>query len=190
MEVYCKYSQQEEVVKALKKREEKVYRYLFDQYFERMVLFAEYFLLDRKEAEDITQEIFMHLWSHPELPEITFSLKSYLFTQVKNACLNRIKHLNIEDRHKQWLVEAQLYAEIPEVELDEELVHKVYAAIDELPEQARLIFRMCVLEEKKYKEVAAELGISVNTVNTQMKRAYKYLRERLGVFFLFFLFSL
>lgn len=183
------YSQQE-IVEALRKRDSKVYRFLFEEYFERMVLFAEYFLLDGKEAEDVVQELFLKLWNSSDVPEITVSLKAYLFMQIKNTCLNRIKHLNVEDKHKKLLAEAQLYAEIPDVELDEELVRKVYAAVDELPEQTKAVFRLCVIEGKKYKEVAEELNISVNTVNTQMKRAYKYLRNRLNLTFLFFLMSL
>lgn len=181
---------EKKIVDALRKRDREIYRFLFDEYFERMVLFAEYFLLDRKEAEDIVQETFLKLWNNCQIPDITVSLKAWLFTLIKNACFNRIKHLNIEDQKKQLLAEAQIYAEIPEVELDQELLKKVYAAIDELPEQARIIFKLCVIDGKKYKEVAEKLGISVNTVNTQMKRAYKYLRERLQLVFLIFLMSL
>lgn len=181
-----KYSEVEILV-ALKLKKPDVYRYLFDEYFEKMVLFAEYFLLDRIEAEDVVQETFVGIWNQKDLPEFNVSLKSYLFKQVKNRCLNRIKHLHVEDKYKQWLLEAQMYADIPEVELDEELIKRVYNVIDELPAQARTIFRLCVLEGRKYKEVALELGISVNTVNTQMKRAYKHLRQRLGITFLLFL---
>lgn len=179
----------EEIIAALKQRDRHVYRFLFEEYFERMVRFAEYFLLDRGEAEDIVQDIFLGVWNKHEVLDIQSNLKSWLFTQVRNRCLNRIKHLHVEDQHKQWLIEAQLYAEIPEVELDPELVRKVYRVIEQLPPQAREIFKRCVLEGKKYKEVAAELGISVNTVNTQMKRSYQFLRTHLGVLFLIFLLS-
>lgn len=180
---------QEEIIEALKKKDRKVWRFLFTEYFERMVLFAEYFLLDRGEAEDVVQETFMQLWRCPELPVIHTHFKAYLFAQVRNRCLNRIKHLHVEDAHKEWLMEAQIYAEIPEVELDEEVVQKIYAAIDELPEQARQIFKRCVIDGLKYKEVALEMGITVNTVNTQMKRAYKYLRQRLGHILILFIIS-
>lgn len=187
--VSLKYSEKE-IIEALRKKEEEAYCFLFDEYFERMVWFAEYFLLDRKEGEDIVQEVFLKLWHESRVLDIRTNLKTYLFSLVRNACLNRIKHLHIEDRHKQLLAEAQLYAEIPDIELDPVLVKKIYAAIDELPEQARIIFKRCVIDGKKYKEVAEEMGISVNTINTQMKRAYKYLRERLQLAFLIFLMSL
>ena len=152
-----------------------------------MTLFAEYFLLDRDEAEDIVQEVFIDLWNNaPTFPEVS-NLKSYLFTQVRNRSLNRLKHLHVEDNYKQWLLEAQAYAEIPEVEIDQDMLKKVYGVIEELPGQSKIIFKRCVLDGKKYKEVAEEMNISVNTVNTQMSRAYKFIRSRLGASFLILL---
>ena len=157
-----------------------MFKQLFESYFKKMTLFAEYFLLDRGEAEDIVQEVFIDLWNNaPTLPEVS-NLKSYLFTQVRNRSLNRLKHLHVEDNYKQWLLEAQAYAEIPEVEIDQDMLKKVYDVIEELPDQSKIIFKRCVLDGKKYKEVAEEMNISVNTVNTQMSRAYKFIRSRLG----------
>lgn len=169
---------------AIKRREQDVFKQLFESYFKKMVLFAEYFLLDRDEAEDIAQEVFVDLWNNALTLPVVSNLKSYLFVQVRNRCLNRLKHLHVEDHYKQWLLEAQAYAEIPEVELDQDVLKKVYDVIEELPDQSKVIFKRCVLDGKKYKEVAEELGISVNTVNTQMSRAYKFIRSRLGISFL------
>lgn len=176
----------ENVLQAIRRREQGVFKQLFESYFKKMTLFAEYFLLDRGEAEDIVQEVFIDLWNNaPTLPEVS-NLKSYLFTQVRNRSLNRLKHLHVEDNYKQWLLEAQAYAEIPEVEIDQDMLKKVYDVIEELPDQSKIIFKRCVLDGKKYKEVAEEMNISVNTVNTQMSRAYKFIRSRLGASFLTF----
>ena len=177
----------DDTFQAIKRREHVAWKQLFEIYFKKLVLFAEYFLMDREEAEDIAQEVFVDLWTNVrELPEIS-NLKSYLFVQVRNRCLNRLKHLHVEDFSKQWLLEAQMYAEIPEVEIDQELLKRVYGVIEELPDQSKVIFKRCVLDGKKYREVAQEMEISVNTVNTHMKRAYKFIRSRLGVSFLIFL---
>ena len=177
----------ENVLQAIRRREQGVFKQLFESYFKKMTLFAEYFLLDRGEAEDIVQEVFIDLWNNaPTLPEVS-NLKSYLFTQVRNRSLNRLKHLHVEDNYKQWLLEAQAYAEIPEVEIDQDMLKKVYDVIEELPDQSKIIFKRCVLDGKKYKEVAEEMNISVNTVNTQMSRASKFIRSRLGASFLILL---
>ena len=179
----------ENVLQAIRRREQGVFKQLFESYFKKMTLFAEYFLFDRGEAEDIVQEVFIDLSNNaPTLPEVS-NLKSYLFTQVRNRSLNRLKHLHVEDNYKQWLLEAQAYAEIPEVEIDQDMLKKVYDV--ETPKNCRIrskiIFKRCVLDGKKYKEVAEEMNISVNTVNTQMSRAYKFIRSRLGASFLILL---
>ena len=177
----------DEIFQAIKRKEHGAFKQLFEAYFKKMTLFAEYFLLDRDEAEDIAQEIFVDLWNNSSaLPNIS-NIKSYLFVQVRNRCLNRLKHLHVEDNYKQWLQEAQIYAEIPEAEIDQEILERVYQVIEELPEQSKIIFKRCVLDGKKYKEVAEEMDISINTVNTQMKRSYKFIRSRLGATFLILL---
>ena len=177
----------DEVLQAIRRKEHGAFKQLFEVYFKKMTLFFFFFLLDRDEAEDIAQEVFVDLWNNSAtLPEVS-NLKSYLFVQVRNRCLNRLKHVHVEDKYRQWLTEAQAYAEIPEVEIDPEVMNRVYGVIEELPEGSRVIFKKCVIEGKKYKDVAEELGVSINTVNTQMKRSYKYIRARLGVSFLMIL---
>ena len=114
----------EEIIAGLREKDEKVFRFLFDTYFEPMVHFAEYMLADHAEAENIVQDCFLHLWEKKEFPDIA-DIKSYLLTQVKNACLNELQRLQLEDKHKKWLAEAYMYAELPNVEYDEELVKKV-----------------------------------------------------------------
>ena len=120
----------EEIIAGLREKDEKVFRFLFDTYFEPMVHFAEYMLADHAEAENIVQDCFLHLWEKKEFPDIA-DIKSYLLAQVKNACLNELQRLQLEDKHKKWLVEAYMYAELPNVEYDEELVKKVWRAVDD-----------------------------------------------------------
>lgn len=179
-----------DLIAGVKRQDVASFQQLFKMYFRQMTLFAEYFLLDRDVAEDMVQDIFSELWSSAEkLPEIS-NIKAYLFMLLKNRCLNQLKHLEVEDRYKQWLQEAQEYAELSEEDVESERLDKVYDTIELLPQQAKLIFKQCALEGRKYKDVAEELGISVHTVNTQMKRSYKFLRSRLGGSFLIILFSI
>ena len=62
----------------------------------------------------------------------------------------------------------------------EETISRVKSLIDELPEQRRRILELAAFYGKTYQEIAEMLGISVNTVNTQMSRAYRFLRDRLN----------
>ena len=146
MKVIKEYSS-EEVIEGLQKKDKEVFRFLFEKYFGQLVHFAEYFLLEREAAENVVQDCFLKLWEKTDFSNIR-NFNSYLFVQVKNICLNKIKHLQIEDKHKSWLMEAYLYAELPEVEYDERLIDKVWRVVNELPEQTRLIFIACVVEGK------------------------------------------
>lgn len=173
---------------ALKNDDEAFFRFLFQEYFEKLVYFAEYILADREEAENVVQDCFVKLWEMKSYRHVD-DIKSYMFRLVKNACLNVVKHLQMEDKHSKWITEAYMYSELPDTDYDEVLVEKVWQAVGELPEQTRAIFVACVVDGKKYREVAEEYAISVNTVNTYVKRAYKFLRERLGIQLLLFLFT-
>ena len=124
MKVIKEYSS-EEVIEGLQKKDKEVFRFLFEKYFGQLVHFAEYFLLEREAAENVVQDCFLKLWEKTDFSNIR-NFNSYLFVQVKNICLNKIKHLQIEDKHKSWLMEAYLYAELPEVEYDERLIDKVW----------------------------------------------------------------
>ena len=179
-----------EVVEGLRRRDHGVFRRVFERYYRGMTLFGEYFLCDREEAEDVAQEVFTEVWEEAErLPEVE-NVRAWLLTRVKNKCLNRLKHLEVEDAYRQWVAEAEEYAEAPEGEVDEELAERVKAVVEELPEQAKRIFKRVVLDDKRYREVAEELGVTVNTVNTQMTRAYRYVRRRLGIALLVFIMAL
>jgi RNA polymerase sigma-70 factor, ECF subfamily len=174
-------------IDGINRHDNKVFRELFDTYYQQMARFACYFLFDEDEAQDQVQDTFADLWNKAGKLEHITDLKAYLFTQVKNRCLNRIRHLNIVDKNREWIVEAITYAEIPDVDFDAELHSKVIKLIETLPDQTRNVFKMCVMEGLKYREAAKILGITENTINTHIKRAYKSLRQKLNIPHLVFL---
>ncbi len=168
--------------------------------FSRLFLFAKEYVLFDEEAENIVQDIFLMLWEKREALRVDVSLTAYLFTLVKNKCIDFLRHQMVE----------QMYSENVKHEYNEELNVKLFAlesfdhnfsseedietllrnAIDKLPERCRLIFIKSRIEGKKYKEIAEELNLSVNTVEGQISIALKKLREELKDYLplLFFLF--
>ena len=100
------------------------------------------------------------------------SLDSYLYMAVCNSCVSfkrqRKEHLDLEK------------AEGVEEETGSIDKRSVWAAVDSLPEQCRMILCLVAFEDMKYAEVAERLRVSVNTVKTQMKIAYRELRKRLN----------
>lgn len=150
----------------------------YKQYFSSLVGFAYQYVEDSDTSEDIVQEMFGKLWNKVEGIDIRTNLKSYLFGAVRNACLNYLRHQKVVENHEAEN-EGGTVHQINFLEMDE-LQEKVEEALAQLPEKRRQIFELSRFEEKKYHEIAEELDISVKTVETQMSRALKVMREVLG----------
>jgi len=160
------------------------YEALFKQYYKSLCIFATRIIHDDDAAEDIVHEVFVRLWEKRETIDTQLSIKSYLFTSVHNRCLNYIRDNKKFTQRDDYFV----HASIPDVETkaveESELQAKIMIAIEKLPEKCREVFELCKLQEMKYAEVAQQLGISIKTVENQMGKALKMLRDDLGGLFL------
>ncbi len=135
---------------------------------------------DTEAAEEIVQELFSDMWIKTDLLKIKTSIKSYLFGAVRNACLNHIKHQKVEQKYvDRTRFTAQQDDATDFLELDE-LREKIAAALDKIPEKCREIFELNRFEGKRYKEIAEELNLSLKTVENQMGKALKIMRDELG----------
>lgn len=159
-------------------------------YFSKLKHFARVYVLSEEEAENIVQDVFTELWEKREVITMPVNLIAYLFTSVKNKCLNYLRHQNVIQEFSDEIQEAHrlaLRANLNSLESfdnslfsqEEETADILQKALDSLSERCRQIFIMNKIEGKKQKEIAAELNISVNTVETQMGIAYKKLRKEL-----------
>jgi len=154
---------------------------LFKRYYKPLCVFAIKYVDDLELAEDIVQEVFIHIW---EKDYEYKNLSSFLFTSVRNAC---ISYLRKKAPEYLPMVEDLLHDEPCDNDSMEELSEKLFKALDELPEKCRKVFKAVVLCNMKYKEVAEELNISVNTVKSNLARAYRLLRESLDVLIVYLL---
>ena len=161
---------------------------LFREYFPPLMAFAGKILGDEDDAREVVHQVFINLWEKRKEVDLSTSLKSYLFTSVHNRSLNVIR-----DRKKftdgdmpelagEWDVSAQ----IESMELEE----KIRESINALPEKCREIFELNRFSGLKYAEIATQLGISVKTVENQMTKALKILREQLGKYLTLLMFLL
>jgi len=153
---------------------------LFNSYCQQLINFARRYVFDKQIAENIVQDVFVNVWQSRTNLDPSKMIKAYLFTAVKNNSLKHLRHLNIENKGIESTPPYINDDERPDRKLDEkELAIKVHQAIDELPEKCKEIFKMNRFENLKYAEIAEILDISIKTVETQMGRALKKLRERL-----------
>ena len=150
----------------------------YKQYYSSLVGFAFQYVEDSSTSEDLVQEMFSKLWKKPEEFDIRTNVKSYLFGAVRNACLNHLRHEKVIRAHAEAST-REVSDQVDFLEMDElqDLIQKV---LDQLPEKRREIFELSRYEGMKYQEIADELGISVKTVETQMSRTLKALREAVG----------
>lgn len=156
----------------------------YKQYYSMLVGFAVQYVEDGDVAEDVVQEVFSNLWNQSDRIEVKTNTKSYLFGAVRNACLNHLKHLKVVESHAKMTIQPVESEPVDFMEMDE-LQERIESALAQLPEKRRQIFELSRFEEKKYQEIADELDISIKTVETQMSRALKVMREMLGSYLMY-----
>ena len=194
MSDFAKYKDEPVLIEELGKGHDKAYEYVFNSFYEPLCLYAKKMVYDLDMAEELVHNTLCNLWIKRESLGPKTSVKSYLFRSVYNACLNHIKHKQTEnkylqEKYHQYLDQELLLSPQREVEImNNELGEQIQKAINSLPEKCREIFKLSRLSGLKNREIAEELNVSVNTVQTQLAIALKKLRKQLGdQRFLFFL---
>ena len=153
---------------------------IFRAHYPGLVGFAESILKDRSEAEDTAQEVMLELWRRRSDITLETSLRAYLFQSTRNRALNRIRHQRVVDRADPE-VAAPASIPRPDQALTEREIHlEVRRAVADLPERCREVFRLSREQGLRYAEIATALGISVKTVEAQMGKALRLLRDRLA----------
>ncbi len=169
-----------ELFQLVKSDNLQAYEDLFRRYYQELYRFAYSYLRDQVPAEEMAQEVFLYMWEKREQIEIKTTLKTYLYSAVKNKCLNYIKY---EVPRKHELEESHLalmtVSQPEKVEDSEKLKRHISTAIDELPTKCRQIFVLSRNAGLTYEEIAEEMEISIKTVENQMSIALKKLRESL-----------
>jgi len=170
-----KLSDDKELLLRLKNGDKNAFEEIFKKYYSSMVFFALNYLNDKDLSESIIQEVFVKLWEKRSLLEIR-SLKGYLVVTVRNRCHNELKRQGvIRNYAKRKDLNDEEWPEFSE----QEYLKKIYSVIEELPPARKKILKLKLLDGLKYKEIAQKLSISPKTVEVQMGKALKYLRERL-----------
>lgn len=169
------------IIQKLKNGDESGLRPMFDIYYSPLCVFALKYIDSFDLAEDLVQGVFIQFWEKRSVKQLHGSLKSYLFTAVKNNALNYIrqnKKFRIEELDDEFDLLMEESSDKEDLELKKQ---KLYKELESLPPQSRKVFEAIIFDDKRYKEVAEELDISVNTVKTHYSRALKQLRSSLDI---------
>lgn len=148
---------------------------LFKKHYKSLCISALLLVKDEKIAEDVVQDVFLKIWSKKdELKQIS-NISSYLYISVKNACLDHLRKIKHTDDINEIEISDEALDPFHSVRI-KELSKHLQEATDSLPTQCKVIFEMVYIDGKKYQEVADELGVSINTIKTQLKRALEKMR--------------
>ena len=145
-----------------------------------MLRFSQTYVIAEEDAENIVQDTFLYLWEHLELLEDIDHLDAFLFTLIKNRCLNFLKHQSyIQAKTCSLKADEELEQFDEAVSSISEVENLLSQTMQKLPERCREIFLLSRIEGLKYKEIAERLDISVNTVENQISIALRKLRSEL-----------
>lgn len=161
------------------------FRKIFLDFYPDLCLYASKFVGDAETSKDIVQEVMATFWEENEKLLNKDLVKPYLFKAVKNRALNHLKRESrksgldeLFDSYNNELAGSGNDEVINTVSFSN-LQAELEAAIEELPEQRREIFRMSRYQHLKHSEIAEKLNLSKKTVETQIYRAIKSIREKL-----------
>jgi len=158
---------------------------IFKSHYHNLCVYAWNLVGEKAAAEEIVSDFFLKLWENHKTIDIQISFKAYLYTSIYNNSLNYLEHLKVLQKYREHamyvLNNKDLWRPVstnyPLANLiSKEIVGEIEQAIQDLPEHCREIFSLSRFEELSYEEIALRLGISINTVRTQMSRALQKLR--------------
>lgn len=170
-----------ELARRIREGDEKAFRQFFERYHTPLYRYVRSKSVSPDVAEDLVQKAFVRIWERREEIDPDKSLRAYLFRIGHTRALNHFRDTS-KFSYEVDFTRMQGAAK-PDAGADHEELHEaLHQAIAELPERRRAVFELCFLHNLTYRETAQALDISVKTVENQMSRALKSLREALAVF--------
>ena len=158
-------------------------------WYSRVKFFACEYVLCEEDAENITQDVFADLYQKQVFKDGQINLVAYLFTSVKNKCIDHLRRKLLEQKARERLQKEfdlslrMKFDSLDAFDIDwkseQQITTLIENALNTLPERCREIFVKSKIEGKKQKEIAEELGISIKTVENQITIAYKKMKEEL-----------
>ena len=173
---------EQQLLSALRFGNEGALRQIFDRHYPLLLSDIYRLIPDESTCQDLAQELFVDLWNKRESLDIHTSLRAYLRRAAVNKALNHIKatrRMQLEDTDDLGQLADTSSADSLRKEKQESLEDALHAAIGGLPEKCRVVFNLSRFEQLSHREIAEKLGISVKTIENQITKAMKMLRDAL-----------
>jgi RNA polymerase sigma-70 factor (family 1) len=171
--------QEEIAFTALQKGEEKGLAFFFNRYYSQLVFFSISITNNKAASEDAVQDAFIKFWKARQSLIESKKIKALLYRIVRNASIDILREEKSRNHRSEvfYLEQHNNEGTVLQKMVETETYHQLYSALTHLPPRCRQIFELFYFHDKAIKEIAEELGISVNTVKTQKQRAVQMLRE-------------
>jgi RNA polymerase sigma-70 factor, ECF subfamily len=171
---------EQHLLSALRFGNEAAFRQIFDRHYPLLLSDIYRLIPDEGTCKDLAQELFVELWNKREQLDIHTSLRAYLRRAAVNKALNYIKatrRVQLDDAEDLGHLPDLSESDVQKREHQDTLEDALHTAIDALPEKCRLVFNLSRFEQLSHREIAEKLGISVKTIENQITKAMKMLRD-------------
>jgi RNA polymerase sigma-70 factor (ECF subfamily) len=171
----------EDAIRRLIAGDESVFTSVYELHSEKVYRLAYRFLKDKEQSEEIVQETFINFWLGREKLDPTGDLWLYLYVISKRLSLNALRKIGRSSVLVEKLLQqiSDLQNNTEEFVVTHDLEQYIEKAIDKLPHQQQLVFKLSRIEGLSHKEIAEQLQISPNTVKNHMVEALKTLKKHL-----------
>uniref|UniRef100_UPI00321723B8 RNA polymerase sigma-70 factor n=1 Tax=uncultured Draconibacterium sp. TaxID=1573823 RepID=UPI00321723B8 len=174
-----------EITEFMRKRDIISFEKIFRLYSPRLRKYALHFLQDKEEANDLIQDVFIQFWIQKESLDAEKNVESFLFTLLKNKCLNSLKKSVVEEKYikrQTYLETEKLYhlsfnSQHDFVNMEDLLKKELNKAMTAMPERCRTAFQLKWLEGKKQREIADIMNISMTMVNKHLAKGMEIARK-------------
>ena len=170
---------EQQQLRKIRKGDVDTFENLFHQFYAGLCGYAESLVNKPEVAEEVVQDVFYNIWKNRESLQIQRSLQSYLYRSVYNNSMMYLRKM----KRERFLDDGNTLEQVfdspdpSQLLLLNEVSELVSDTLDQLPERTREIFILNRQEGLKYKEIAERLSISIKTVEANMGKALKALRN-------------
>ncbi len=174
----------------LRNDDEQAYTTIYKRYLPLLYIYVYKKLLSKVESQDISHEVLLYLWSNRANISINVSLPAYLYAAARNKAFDLFAHKKVEEKYIASLDKfIPTYTGTDYLLRENEIKQLIQREISSLPPRMQEIFKLSRRDKLTNKEIASLLSLSPHTVDTQIKRALRILKSKLGpYFFLLFLY--
>lgn len=188
---YAKYSDWE-LAELFRSGDDTAFKEIYQRYDKLLYLFAYKRLRDQDEAMDVVHDVFAWILNNRQYLALKTSLSSYLYKSILNKILDIFRH---QDTIRKYIARGDHYIKIDSYETDylireKDIIERINKEIADMPEGMRKVYELKHGSNLNSKDIAEQLGLSEHTVNTQLHKARKHLRTKLGVIiYMLFIFN-